>query len=229
MTTEEKIRYLRKKRMMTQEELSKAIGVHPVTIRKYETGKLRPTEDQLEKMADVFGVGRSVLCGGSISEYRLQTVGDLYNCLINSIKAGQLYVKGKRDKEGMIEDKSFFLVVNEVISGHFHISDMSNHTEAPLASICFSLDDAMMRKNLLKWEKIYRHHQSLLQKYQNAEDPAIQARLQETSEMLEQVELELASDPMSLNMDHGISVKIQAAEGKAVPKKAKTIARKTKD
>ena len=42
MTIGKKIKYLREHRGMTQAELAEATGIHPVSIRKYETDKMTP-------------------------------------------------------------------------------------------------------------------------------------------------------------------------------------------
>ena len=42
MTIGERIKYCRKRIHMTQNDLAEATGIHPVTIRKYETNKIVP-------------------------------------------------------------------------------------------------------------------------------------------------------------------------------------------
>ena len=47
MTIGKKIKYLREHRGMTQAELAEATGIHPVSIRKYETDKMTPNANNL--------------------------------------------------------------------------------------------------------------------------------------------------------------------------------------
>lgn len=52
----ERIRALRKKKGMTQEELARKIGVKRAVISKYESGSIEPSLTQLQKIADALGV-----------------------------------------------------------------------------------------------------------------------------------------------------------------------------
>ena len=51
MTIGEKIKYCRKQIGITQDKLAELTGIHPVSIRKYETNKMQPQPPQLEKIA----------------------------------------------------------------------------------------------------------------------------------------------------------------------------------
>jgi transcriptional regulator with XRE-family HTH domain len=48
MTIGEKIRTIRATRNMTQAKLAELTGIHPVSIRKYETNKMQPQLPQIE-------------------------------------------------------------------------------------------------------------------------------------------------------------------------------------
>lgn len=47
----DKIRYFRKRAGLTQEKLAILAGLHPVSVRKYETKMITPTIASLEKIA----------------------------------------------------------------------------------------------------------------------------------------------------------------------------------
>lgn len=56
--------YLRKKHCMTQQEISELLGYSGKQgYNAIETGKVKPTIDTLEKLADFFGVGRAFFVG----------------------------------------------------------------------------------------------------------------------------------------------------------------------
>lgn len=60
----ERIKYLRKKNDLTQEELGKIIGVQKSAIRKYEKGEVQNLKrTTIKTMADYFGVSPSYLLG----------------------------------------------------------------------------------------------------------------------------------------------------------------------
>ena len=52
MTIGEKIKAYRKSQNMTAAELAEKSGIHPVSIRKYETGAMIPKPEQIKKIAD---------------------------------------------------------------------------------------------------------------------------------------------------------------------------------
>ena len=56
MTIGEKIRYCREQIGITQGKLAELTGIHPVSIRKYETNKMQPQPPQLEKIAAALSV-----------------------------------------------------------------------------------------------------------------------------------------------------------------------------
>ena len=52
LTIGDRIKYFRKRRGLTQAQLAECTGIHPVSIRKYETNKMQPQLSQIEKIAD---------------------------------------------------------------------------------------------------------------------------------------------------------------------------------
>ncbi len=62
MTLGERIRKARKG-MMTQAELANLIGVHEITVRRWELGERLPDTEALKKLSQVLGVSTSELMG----------------------------------------------------------------------------------------------------------------------------------------------------------------------
>ena len=61
MKFNETLRKLRKERGITQMRLANEIYVSRTLITKYETGAVRPTKDNLTKLAEFFGIKVSEL------------------------------------------------------------------------------------------------------------------------------------------------------------------------
>ncbi len=59
----QRIKLLRTQAALTQNEVSKHLGIDRSTLAKYETGERRPDMDQLCKIADFFGVSIEYLIG----------------------------------------------------------------------------------------------------------------------------------------------------------------------
>ena len=55
MTIGEKIKYFRTRIGITQAKLAELSGIHPVSIRKYETNKMVPQAPQIDRIAETLG------------------------------------------------------------------------------------------------------------------------------------------------------------------------------
>ncbi len=81
----DRIKYLREKSNMTQEELGAIIGVQKSAIRKYEKGEVENIKrSSIKKMADTFGVSPSYLMAWDdepmpASEEQLNSWDEKYN------------------------------------------------------------------------------------------------------------------------------------------------------
>ena len=58
-----RIRELRKEAGITQEQLSKSLGVNRATLSRYESGEIDPPSSQLQRIADVLHVSVDYLLG----------------------------------------------------------------------------------------------------------------------------------------------------------------------
>ena len=76
MTTGELIRKCRKEAGLTQKELGERAGIAEPTIRKYESNRLNPKIETLQKIADALGVTTSELSDTLQHDYLL-SVKDL--------------------------------------------------------------------------------------------------------------------------------------------------------
>lgn len=61
----ERLTELRKEKGLTQDELGKILGFRDSTISQYETGKRKPDQETLTKIADYFDVTTDYLLGRS--------------------------------------------------------------------------------------------------------------------------------------------------------------------
>ena len=104
MTIGEKIKYCRKQIGITQDKLAELTGIHPVSIRKYETNKMQPQPPQLEKIAAALGVSYNALNGNDTAGLRLETVGDLMGVLMVLCNSGILQISGERGEDKLLKD-----------------------------------------------------------------------------------------------------------------------------
>lgn len=77
-----KIKELRKKKKLTQEELAQKINVTKLTISRWERGERVPKSDKAQQLADFFGVSVDYLLGDDntlINRFNAELIGYLTN------------------------------------------------------------------------------------------------------------------------------------------------------
>lgn len=152
MTLGEKIRYFRTKQGITQGQLAELSGVHPVSIRKYETSKVQPQPTQIEKIAAALNVSFTALHGVSNTYLRLETVGDLMGLLMVMYDSGIIQVKGKRNPDGSVSKDNCEIKFNPILPKFFDL--FSNNNSNNLEDIIIGIKDSDILSDFLSWDKI---------------------------------------------------------------------------
>lgn len=193
LTIGEKIRYFRKKLGITQDQLASVTGIHPVSIRKYETNKMQPQAAQIERIADALHVNRSALDGFD-TQFRMETVGDLYGFLMELHKSGILMLRGERDEEKYITLESVQLVPASPLAGYFamRISDSKKKKAIQLNDFTLCLSDSDVLDKLIKWERFYGIYLNASKFIESADQTTLD-NYHDLESALEAIELELIS------------------------------------
>ena len=89
--------------VLRREELAELTGIHPVSIRKYETNKMQPQPPQLEKIAAALDVSYNALNGIDNAGMRLETVGDLMGVLMVLCNSNILQITGERGEDNLLK------------------------------------------------------------------------------------------------------------------------------
>ena len=202
MTVGEKIKYCRKQIGITQDKLAELTGIHPVSIRKYETNKMQPQPPQLEKIAAALGVSYNALNGNDNAGLRLKTVGDLMGILMVLCNSSIIQISGERGEDKMLKDETVSIQFNPILSSYLEFGYSSRGKEHTLY-----LQDALLNiksykvfNDLLKWEKMNYLYQSALKSAGDNPNEATQAAIDEIAEMKEKVELELQKSQLLLTL-----------------------------
>lgn len=129
----QKMKYFRKLRNMTQEDLSNSSGINYVLIRKYETGTRNPKFDQLTTIANALGV--SVI---EFLDIDIDTVGDLMSVIMKIDDNTSMEFKGQKDNDGnyipetislSFKDDSFNQALSTYMKYRDSIKDTDNNFE----------------------------------------------------------------------------------------------------
>ena len=201
MTVGEKIKYCRKQIGITQDKLAELTGIHPVSIRKYETNKMQPQPPQLEKIAAALGVSYNALNGNDNAGLRLKTVGDLMGILMVLCNSGIIQISGERGEDKMLKDETVSIQFNPILSSYleFGYSSRGKKHTLFLQDALLNIKSYKVFNDLLKWEKMNYLYQSALKSAGDNPNEATQAAIDEIAETKEKVELELQKSQIILS------------------------------
>ena len=205
MTIGEKIKYFRSRIGITQAKLAELSGIHPVSIRKYETNKMVPQAAQIDRLAEALGVSSFALAGFE-NNIRLETVGDFMGLMIMLIKTKIVSINGEREENGMINADTVEFVINPFITNFFDAK--SNRAELSANTLLYYLKNENILSDILKWERINHRYEKCAAEICDTSDKELINILEELKEQKEIIELELQHSSIMLNSSDGISVKI---------------------
>ena len=205
MTIGEKIKYFRKRIGITQAKLAELSGIHPVSIRKYETNKMVPQAAQIDRLAEALGVSSFALAGFE-NNIRLETVGDFMGLMIMLIKTKIVSINGEREESGMINTDTAQFVINPFITNFFDSKTDKSNLYAN--TILYYLKNENILSDILKWERINHRYEKCAAEICDTSDKELINILEELKEQKEVIELELQHSNIMLSSNNGISVKI---------------------
>ena len=94
MDVGERIRFYRKQKGLTQAQLADLSGIHPVSIRKYEVGMMRPGAEQICKISDTLGINAFLLHADQYSCLKLDSIENLEDSIQYLMDIGALTKQG---------------------------------------------------------------------------------------------------------------------------------------
>ena len=152
MTVGEKIRYLRERLGITQSKLAEVAGLHPVSVRKYETNKMQPQQAQIERIAEALNISATAILGVDRTNMKLETYGDLMGVIMVLHNSKVIMIDGVRDGKNMLKPETVQIKINPLLKWVFD-SDVKGK-DAPLTDISFTIKNKQILSDLLRWEKL---------------------------------------------------------------------------
>ena len=98
MEFNQKLQEFRKQKGLTQAQLADLSGIHPVSIRKYEAGMMKPREAQIRKIADVLDVNLFMLHEVDCPKLRLDTDKNVEATIMFLLQIGVLFTENAGDR-----------------------------------------------------------------------------------------------------------------------------------
>ena len=203
MTIADKIKYCRMKQGITQAQLAELSGIHPVSIRKYETGKMVPQPEQLHKIAEALGISYVALLGVRNTGLKLETVGDLFGVLMTLLETNVLQMVGVRPDGVNLTEQTYVMRFNPLIDNYMAV-DTESEANIPLSKIQLTIQNGQFLHDLLQWENSHVIEQMEVEKSGGKYTEDI---LRFYGQM-ELNELELMRTNRMLDTSNGISVRM---------------------
>ena len=188
MTIGEKIKYFRSRIGITQAKLAELSGIHPVSIRKYETNKMVPQAAQIDRLAEALGVSSFAIAGFE-NNIRLETVGDFMGLMIMLIKTKIISVNGEREENGLLNIESVSFVIDSHISS-FLIAEIDNQ-KLDANKLIYKLNDLHLLSDFLNWERINYRYEKCVAEICDTSDNQLYSILEQLKEQKEALEMEL--------------------------------------
>lgn len=201
MTIGKRIKYLRAQRGISQSQLSQASGVPLISIKRYETDKVHPQPEQIERLAEALGIGRFALTGENLTSLHVETVGDFIGLIISLCNSKVLTIIGERGTDGFLSEESFRIVFNPALDKYLKLCSTDGTGNIVNASAIIHTNSPLILPMLLKWEKakyLYQYALSNVNEPLNSSDMKL---LNDFDELIFKIELEAQKSRVLLNLD----------------------------
>lgn len=163
MTIGKKIKYIRKLYHMSSAELAQRSGIHPVSIRKYETDKMVPQQAQINRIAGVFNLSPAIFSGISEPIFDFQYSGDLLMLLIMLYTSGGLTVTGDRSENGALIQDTVRFHLNPVFASFLRF--YTEKEEIDPKNLSLGIIDDNTIKHFMYWEYMYNRKDEFYDAY----------------------------------------------------------------
>ena len=167
MTIGEKIKYVRKLYHMSSAELAERTGIHPVSIRKYESNKMVPQSAQIERLAAAFHLSPAIFSGLTDMRFDFQYSGDCLGMLIMLYTSGTLIINGERDEKSILKKETVKFTVSPLLQKFLQFSEKGRTLSFEDMNVLIKNNDTLDR--FIFWEFMYNRRDELYDAYMEEE------------------------------------------------------------
>ena len=167
MTIGEKIKYVRKLYHMSSAELADRTGIHPVSIRKYESNKMVPQSAQIERLAAAFHLSPAIFSGLTDMRFDFQYSGDCLGMLIMLYTSGTLIINGERDEKNILKKETVKFTISPLLQKFLQFSEKDKALSFEDVNVLIKDNDTLDR--FIFWEFMYNRRDELYDAYMEEE------------------------------------------------------------
>lgn len=167
MTIGEKIKYVRKLYHMSSAELAERTGIHPVSIRKYESNKMVPQSAQIERLAAAFHLSPAIFSGLTDMRFDYQFSGDCLGMLIMLYTSGTLMINGERNEKNVLKKETVKFTASPLLKKFLQFSEKDK--ALPFEDVNVMIKDNDTLDRFIFWEFMYNRRDELYDAYMEEE------------------------------------------------------------
>lgn len=167
MTIGEKIKYIRKLYHISSAELAERTGLHPVSIRKYESNNMVPQPAQIERLAAAFQLSPAIFSGLTDMQFDYQYSGDCLAMLIMLYTSGTLVIHGERDEKNILKKETVRFTISPLLQKFLQFSKVDKALKFEDVNVLIKDDAALDR--FIFWEYMYNRRDELYEAYMEEE------------------------------------------------------------
>ena len=164
MTIGRKIKYIRNLYHMSSAELAELTGIHPVTIRKYETDKMIPQQAQINRIAAAFHLSSAVLTSVTDMQFNFSYEGDCLALLIMLYVSDGLFVTGERAPNGALIQETVRLELSPAFRRFLTL--FKKDKQIDLEDLSIGIIDDNTLKSFMYWEYMYNRKDEYAKAYE---------------------------------------------------------------
>ena len=197
MTIGDRIRYCRTRLLMTQSQLAERTGIHPVSIRKYETNKTIPQPEQIRRIADVLCVSYTAIAGLDYANLDIKEQGDFVGFIMQLQKKGLVSFTGTRDSQNKLYlEDTFRIKISPQIAQYLtiFIKNRSTTVNATGDQLEIQLPERVTH-NLIAWEAATNVYNNAINSYTEPYPDDVKEGLRILADTVDKVEIEAQVNP----------------------------------
>lgn len=161
------IKYVRKLYNMNSAELADRTGIHPVSIRKYESNKMVPQSPQIERLAAAFHLSPAIFSGLTDMRFDYQFRGDCLVMLIMLYTSGTLIINGERNEKNLLKKETVKFTVSPLLQKFLQLSEKDKALSFEDFNVLIKDNDTLDR--FIFWEFMYNRRDKLYDAYMEEE------------------------------------------------------------
>lgn len=152
---------------MSSAELAERTGIHPVSIRKYESNKMVPQSAQIERLAAAFYLSPAIFSGLTDMRFDFQYSGDCLGMLIMLYTSGALIINGERDEKSILKKETVKFTISPLLQKFLQFSEKDKALSFEDVNVLIKDNDTLER--FIFWEFMYTRRDELYDAYMEEE------------------------------------------------------------